>query len=69
VVGIEAQRLDVDAGRDGVLEERDVVDVDGQQVVLGLRDERQRGAAAGGLGPGEATGVMRCVSSSYVVLY
>jgi hypothetical protein len=52
VLGVDEQRLDVDPGAERVLEQRDVVEVDGQEVFLGLRDERQRGAAGGGLRSG-----------------
>ena len=45
--GVQAQRLDVDAGAHSVLEQRNLVDVDGQQVVLRQSDQRQRGAAVG----------------------
>jgi hypothetical protein len=48
---VEPQRLDVDARTGGVLEQRDVVDVDGEDLVLRQRDQRQRSAGAGGGDP------------------
>lgn len=47
-LGVQAQRLDVNAGGDKILEQRDLVDVDGQQLTLRQSDQRQWGAAAGG---------------------
>ena len=44
---VQAQRLDVDAGAHVILEQRNLVDVDGQQVVRGKATQRQRGAAVG----------------------
>ena len=35
-------------GPDDILEQRDVVDVDGEELALRQGDERQRGAGAGG---------------------
>ena len=65
MLGVDEQRLEVDAGAERVREERDVVDVDGQQVVLGLRDQRQRGAAAGALGAGGSDWGHALVSSLF----
>src|SRR5271166_2987401 len=45
VFGVQAQRLNVYAGGDSVLEQRDLVGVDGQKIVLRQSDQRQRGAA------------------------
>ena len=45
--GVQAQRLDVDAGAHSVLEQRNLVDVDGQKVVLRQSDQRKRDAAVG----------------------
>ena len=56
--GVQAQRLDVNARGDHVLEQRDLVDVDGQELTLRQSDQRQRAPLPVVAMPGETDAVM-----------